>query len=311
MLENVAEFLTALTYHNDRDWFMAHKSEYMEAKAEFDSFVERLILAVASFDPTVGLLEAKDCCYRIYRDVRFSWDKSPYKTWMGAYICRGGRKSGYAGYYFHFQPVSGGLLLDGSMLAAGLYRPSSAMLGKIRRGIYSHGRAFHTAVMRADGFSLDPDRRLQRVPPGFENAQFIFGIGDSFHYLCQVNPYCENTRLMKKSVVSLILICCHFISSAQNSLVMVGGEHPYDMFLDSRMYPADSLDEVVCRVNYSYSFVTDTSGNITDRGTGTLEIGRNVTKYYNYYYFLTDSLVRSGRIRPRYVLRVIHPQAWP
>ncbi len=167
MLENVAEFLTALTYHNDRDWFMAHKSEYMEAKAEFDSFVERLILAVASFDPTVGLPEAKDCCYRIYRDVRFSWDKSPYKTWMGAYICRGGRKSGYAGYYFHFQPVSGGSLLDGSMLAAGLYRPSSAMLGKIRRGIYSHGRAFHTAVMRADGFSLDPDRRLQRVPPGF------------------------------------------------------------------------------------------------------------------------------------------------
>lgn len=78
---------------------------------------------------------------------------------------------------------------------------------------------------------------------------------------------------------------------------MVGGEHPYDMFLDSRMYPADSLDEVVYRVNYSYSFVTDTSGNITDRGIGTLEIGRNVTKYYNYYYFLTDSLVRSGRIR--------------
>lgn len=92
---------------------------------------------------------------------------------------------------------------------------------------------------------------------------------------------------------------------------MVGGEHPYDMFLDSRMYPADSLDEVVYRVNYSYSFVTDTSESITDRGTGTLEIGRNVTKYYNYYYFLTDSLVRSGRIRPRYVLRVIHPQAWP
>ena len=100
-MKRVIEFLQNLVANNNKVWFDAHKDEYLLAKKVFEDFTEQLIAKVEAFDPSVKGLKVKDCTYRIYRDVRFSKDKSPYKTHMGCYICRGGKKSGYSGYYFH------------------------------------------------------------------------------------------------------------------------------------------------------------------------------------------------------------------
>ena len=102
-MKAVVEFLRQLHAHNERAWFEAHRAEWLQLQERVRSFAEGLIEGIASFDPSVEGLTAKDCTYRIYRDVRFSRDKSPYKTWQGIYVAPHGKKAGYAGYYFHLE----------------------------------------------------------------------------------------------------------------------------------------------------------------------------------------------------------------
>ena len=114
-MKRVLEYLRNLAANNNKVWFDAHKDEYLLAKKVFEDFTEQLIAKVEAFDPTVKGLTVKDCTYRIYRDVRFSKDKSPYKTHMGCYICRGGKKSGYSGYYFHVATEQGDVYPTGTV----------------------------------------------------------------------------------------------------------------------------------------------------------------------------------------------------
>ena len=125
----VLDFLAQLDGNNNREWFQLHKKQYDEAKAEVESFVDSMIQDLAKFDDTVRFVEAKECMFRIFRDVRFGKDKSPYKINMGAWITRAGRKSPGPGYYIHLQP-------GGSFLAAGVYMPEPEQLKKIRNEIY-------------------------------------------------------------------------------------------------------------------------------------------------------------------------------
>lgn len=127
-MKNILDFLNQLKKNNNRDWFNDNKKTYLEAKAEFDAMVNRLIPEIRKFDPAIGTLTAKECVFRIYRDVRFSKDKSPYKTNMGGFITRGGRKAGFAGYYLHIDP-------EESFIAGGNHMPSTENLKKIRQEI--------------------------------------------------------------------------------------------------------------------------------------------------------------------------------
>lgn len=102
--KRILSFLADVAVNNNREWFQAHKDEYLTCKADFENGIDQLILAISQFDPTIAHLTAKDCVYRFYRDIRFSSDKSPYKRHFGAYICAKGRKSFYGGYYIHLQP---------------------------------------------------------------------------------------------------------------------------------------------------------------------------------------------------------------
>ncbi len=97
-------FLNEVAANNNRPWFQQHKDEYLACKADFENGVQKAIDRIALFDTTISHLTPKDCCYRFYRDIRFSEDKSPYKRHFGAYICSKGRKSLHAGYYLHVQP---------------------------------------------------------------------------------------------------------------------------------------------------------------------------------------------------------------
>ena len=111
-IDKILSFLKAVAANNNREWFAEHKQEYMTAKANFEAGINEAIARISVFDPSIAHLTAKDCCYRFYRDIRFSEDKSPYKRHFGAYICAGGKKSLQSGYYIHVQPercfISGG-----------------------------------------------------------------------------------------------------------------------------------------------------------------------------------------------------------
>ena len=122
------KFLKELKQHNNKPWFDANRKKYEEAKADYLLFVEHLLAAVSKFDDSIGNLTAKECIFRINRDVRFSKDKSPYKSNMGASLTRGGKKINTAGYYFHFEPGQ-------NFAGGGFYMPGPEELAKIRQEI--------------------------------------------------------------------------------------------------------------------------------------------------------------------------------
>lgn len=121
-------FLEELKLNNDKDWFDANRKRYQAAKKDVEGFLVKLIASLAKFDSGLIDLKPKECVFRIFRDVRFSKDKRPYKTNMGAYMSRGGRKSPYAGYYLHIEPGN-------NFLAAGVWMPPGDVLKNIRQEI--------------------------------------------------------------------------------------------------------------------------------------------------------------------------------
>ncbi len=194
-MKRIYEFLAQLKDNNNREWFNAHKEEYKAAQELFNHFTEMLICRIEAWDEEIkdSALTIKDCTYRIYRDTRFSKDKAPYKTHMGAYICRGGKKSPYAGYYFHLEPndfitssvfpdgancpngtpdnmAAVGGFLGGPLLAAGLYCPEPKVIASLRDEISVNGDTFLDAIAEAKGFKLEDFDTLKKVPRGFTDA---------------------------------------------------------------------------------------------------------------------------------------------
>jgi len=129
MLEpQTLRFLNGLKKNNDRAWFEAHRAQYEAARIDFQNFIQLVIDDLERKDPAITGVIARDCLFRINRDVRFSKDKSPYKSNMGASIKQGGKKSPFAGYYFHCEPGS-------SFVGGGLWMPDAPTLKKIRQEV--------------------------------------------------------------------------------------------------------------------------------------------------------------------------------
>ena len=154
-------FLGDLQKNNNREWFQANKAFYEKAHCDVAELVQQLIHAVAQFDAENGLPDPKKCIFRIYRDVRFSVDKSPYKTNFGAII--GYNKSGY---YLHISP-------DECFLACGYYMLTPEQLKIIRKGIYDYYDEFFQ-IIHAPSFQMEigdlqrDEDTLQRVPNDFD-----------------------------------------------------------------------------------------------------------------------------------------------
>jgi uncharacterized protein (TIGR02453 family) len=130
-MNEILQFLKELDANNQRDWFEANRSRYEKTRKDFLSLTSWLIDEIRKFDTEVPLLQPKDCMFRIFRDVRFSNDKRPFKSNYGSYMARGGRKSGFAGYYIHLSP-------DEHFIAGGNYMPPPEHLHAIRQEIYYH-----------------------------------------------------------------------------------------------------------------------------------------------------------------------------
>ena len=164
MTDLIIPFLKELESNNNREWFKANKGWYDKAKLEMESLINTLIPGIAKFDPSVRFVTAKETMFRIFRDVRFSKDKSPYKTNFGAWITRSGRKSCGPGYYVHLQPGE-------SFLAAGVHMPDPDSLKKIRLEILYNIDEFKKILSdkRLAKFinGLDEMDKLKRPPKDF------------------------------------------------------------------------------------------------------------------------------------------------
>lgn len=163
MNKEIFQFLRELRENNNREWFQANKDRYDVLRKGFIDEVQELINRIALFDPEISGLEAKDCLFRIYRDVRFSPNKMPYKIHFAAYMAKGGRKSEYAGYYLHLEP-------DGSLLSGGIWMPPAPLLKMLRQDIYDQIEEF-SAIIEDSSFKktfpvLEGDT-LSRMPVGF------------------------------------------------------------------------------------------------------------------------------------------------
>ncbi len=165
-MRRVVDFMRRLSENNCREWFDDHRNEWQQVRGIYNEFAEELIAGISTFDSSIRGLRASDCTYRIARDTRFSTDKTPYKSWLGIYIAPHGKKSGYAGYYFHIATPYD-TLLNGHMLAAGLYCPEGVVLRSVRDEIFDNGAEFTQAIEKAQGFELMRESMLKRTPQGF------------------------------------------------------------------------------------------------------------------------------------------------
>ncbi len=169
-MEKVLDFLTDLSVNNNREWFQANKKRYDESREKVLFLTEVLINEIRKFDSTIPVLPPKDCVFRIFRDVRFSKDKRPYKTNFGAYITKGGRKGMYAGYYFHIDPA-------GSFAGGGVYMPPAEQLRAIRNYLAINGAEFLELIESKNFKKTFPEMyedKLKTAPKGFpKDHEFI------------------------------------------------------------------------------------------------------------------------------------------
>lgn len=165
--KNTFQFLNELKQNNNREWFLDHKPRFEDAKKEFEIFIDSLIGEISKFDGSIGHHRAKDCIFRIYRDVRFSKDKSPYKTHLGAHITSAAKRSeihSRAGYYIHIGPGE-------SMLAGGAYLPQGDWLKAIRQEI-SYNSDQLKSILNEEKFKkyfgTMEGEKLKRPPKGYD-----------------------------------------------------------------------------------------------------------------------------------------------
>jgi len=184
-MDKVLEFLTDLSANNNREWYNANKKRYEESREKVLFLTDVLINETRKFDPEIPALSPKDCVFRIFRDVRFSNDKRPYKTNFGAFIAKGGRKSMNAGYYFHIDP-------GGSFAGGGVYMPPAQPLKAIRDYMSENGGEFLEIINANDFKKIYPemyDDKLKTAPKGFpKDHEYIDLLRyKSFVFSCKID----------------------------------------------------------------------------------------------------------------------------
>ena len=169
-MEKVLQFLNELSENNNKEWFHANRKRYEENRDKVLFITEVLINEIRKWDKDIPVMNPKDCMFRIFRDVRFSKNKQPYKNNFGSFIAKDGRKSISAGYYFHIEP-------EGSFMGGGIYMPSAEPLKAIRKYIADHGDEFYAIINDKEFKQVYPERygdKLKTAPKGFpKDHEFI------------------------------------------------------------------------------------------------------------------------------------------
>ena len=169
-MKEILDFLAQLACNNNREWFHEHKDTYLRCQKQFEEFTAQWLERLVDIDPELLGLQPKDCIWRIYRDVRFSHDKRPFKEWFGAFpAVKGGRKSDRGGYYIHLQPGQ-------CMFAGGIWCPNKDLLYALRKEILSNydevESVFANPITNCYFRDFDTEQMLKKVPKGFP-ADFV------------------------------------------------------------------------------------------------------------------------------------------
>ncbi len=168
-------FISELTVHNNREWFAANKDRYLAVKDQLETYTRQWVALLREMDPEIEDLQPKDCLYRIYRDTRFSPDKTPYKRWMGIYVAKhGGRRSPYGGYYLHLQPGQ-------CLFAGGIWCPEPDLLKRLRQDVYDNADElediFARDEVKAYFSNFDSEENYKKVPTSFLSANPGYSAG--------------------------------------------------------------------------------------------------------------------------------------
>jgi len=222
----ILPFFSTLAQNNHREWFQAHRHEHEKIKKYLNHLAQGLIEGINRFDPSIGDLRPSDCLYRINRDIRFKTDKSPYKTFTGIYIVKGGKKSPYAGYYLHIEPGN-------CFVGGGLYAPEKEILNSARMEVYYNYPVFRSIVDNPefkryfDG--LSEMEKLSRPPRGFpadfEGIDYL----KHKHYVI-ASPYDESlagTAQLKDYALEVFRVMKPFVDFFNGPVddVVKGGEY--------------------------------------------------------------------------------------
>ena len=162
--KSTLNFLKAIKKNNNKEWFDKNKPRYLAAKENIENFIGEILKHIIAFDKRYAGLEAKKCTYRIYRDVRFSKNKTPYKSNLGASINIGGKKVMNAGFYIHIEPGK-------SLMACGMWMPPADQLKKIRQEIDYNAKEFHKILnnktFKKNCGEIDKEYTLKTTPKGY------------------------------------------------------------------------------------------------------------------------------------------------
>ena len=160
------DFLADLARHNERDWFQARKATYDQLRADFEAEVAYWLRELVQDEPALAGLDPKKCVFRIYRDVRFSKVKVPYKTHFSAYFAAGGKAGDTPGRYVQIGPNGQ------TLVAGGLYEPTKEQLAAIRQEIDYAPEGLHALLALPESQQFFPQGlagdQLKKMPPGYE-----------------------------------------------------------------------------------------------------------------------------------------------
>lgn len=224
-MTNVLQFLRELSRNNSREWFEANKKWYEESREKFLFVTDVILNELRVFDPDIPILNPKDCMFRIFRDVRFSSDKRPYKTNFGSFIASKGRKSETAGYYFHIEPGA-------DFAGGGLYMPLAEPLKAVREHISRNAETFLEIINRPDFKTIYPemyDHQLKTAPKGFpKDHEYI--------HLLRYKSFVFSTPLTDQEIEN-----GKFIEKTVEAFKQL---HPLNAFLNEALIHSGSADRM-------------------------------------------------------------------
>jgi uncharacterized protein (TIGR02453 family) len=212
-LDQNLKFLKDIARNNNREWFEKHKPRYLEVKNNFDDFLEALHKELLKFDESLAGLNPRKLAFRIYRDVRFSKDKRPYKINMGAGFSFRGKMEQEPGYYIHIEPGK-------SFVAAGLYMPDSTRLAKVRQEIDYNTKAF-LKILNDRKFKkyfdkLDDFDQVKTAPKGYAKDHPYIGLLRHKSYI--VSHYFSDAQVKDKKFVKQVAAVCKAVKPLNDFL---------------------------------------------------------------------------------------------
>lgn len=175
-MKTILTYLSALKENNNRIWFNEHKAQYLMAQEQYERISQDFLMAISTFDADMQHVNFKEANFRIYRDIRFSANKTPYKLHFGAFFAYpNGRKSHRGGYYLHIEP-------NHSFMGIGVWKPERKHLQAIRKNIYNYYDEFKNIIedntfVKNFGKEMNDKDKLKKIPTGFskdfENPELL------------------------------------------------------------------------------------------------------------------------------------------